>query len=74
MMIMFSTNRGILYSVDGITFSEATIIDYTGRDTTVEGAKLTFNTFNRIIEQNGILTVTESRAGVLNSTDGGATW
>lgn len=74
MMIMFSNNRGILYSVDGITFSEATIIDYTGRDTTTEGAKLSFNTFNRIIEQNGILTVTENRAGVLNSTDGGATW
>lgn len=74
MMVMFSNNRGILYSVDGITFSEATIVDYTGRDTTTEGAKLLFNTFNRIIEQNGVLTVTESRAGVLNSTDGGVTW
>ena len=37
MMIMFSTNRGILYSVDGITFSEATIIDYTGRETHLTG-------------------------------------
>lgn len=74
MMVMFSNNRGILYSVDGITFSEATIVDYTERDTTTEGAKLLLNTFNRIIEQNGTLTVTESRAGVLNSTDGGATW